>query len=29
MDNYRVALDSISAHIAILDETGLILETNI
>ncbi len=28
MDIYRVALDSISAHVAILDETGLILETN-
>jgi len=28
LDIYRVALDSISAHVAILDETGLILETN-
>lgn len=28
MDIYRVALDSISAHVAILDATGLILETN-
>jgi DNA-binding CsgD family transcriptional regulator len=28
MDIYKVALDSISAHVAILDETGLILETN-
>jgi DNA-binding CsgD family transcriptional regulator len=28
MDIYRVALDSITAHVAILDETGLILETN-
>jgi len=28
MDIYQVALDSISAHVAILDHTGLILETN-
>ena len=28
MDIHRVALDSISAHVAILDQTGLILETN-
>ncbi len=28
LDIYRVALDSISAHVAILDATGLILETN-
>jgi len=28
MDIYQVALDSISAHVAILDETGEILETN-
>ncbi len=28
MDIYKVALDSISAHVAILDESGLILETN-
>lgn len=28
MDIYRVALDSIPAHVAILDETGLILKTN-
>ena len=25
---YKVALDSLSAHIAILDEEGVILETN-
>jgi DNA-binding CsgD family transcriptional regulator len=28
LDIYRVALDSISAHVAILDERGSILETN-
>ena len=28
MDIYKVALDSISAHVAILDESGFILETN-
>lgn len=28
MDIYQVALDSISAHVAILDETGKIIETN-
>jgi hypothetical protein len=28
MDIYKVALDSISAHVAILDKSGLILETN-
>jgi DNA-binding CsgD family transcriptional regulator len=28
MNIYQVALDSISAHVAILDDTGLILETN-
>jgi DNA-binding CsgD family transcriptional regulator len=28
MDIYKVALDSISAHVAILDETGNIIETN-
>jgi DNA-binding CsgD family transcriptional regulator len=28
MDIYKVALDSISAHVAILDETGTIRETN-
>lgn len=28
MDIYQVALDSISAHVAILDETGRIIETN-
>jgi DNA-binding CsgD family transcriptional regulator len=27
-DLYKTALDSITAHVAILDETGLILETN-
>lgn len=27
-DLYKMALDSITAHVAILDETGLILETN-
>ncbi len=28
MDIYKIALDSISAHVAILDDSGQILETN-